>query len=395
MQQPKIDKYFSEKNIKVHYNTLGHTPELVNAYVSTFQNIVDLSLYKRSQDVKHTCYNKLYDVVDRPKLTGFEDVVSEDKKFREKIVGYLTDVFYGPTLTLSKDSVQSTTDYKTLLVESVKKIDNPVLYLSGGLDSEIVARALIDAGKKFIPVAFMWKNNEDLVINQSELNYAIDFCKQNNLNLDIMELNVISLWETTEFFEFAKDIQLQSTQQLTHAYTINLVNEKYPNSTHLFGGEVRFNIQNQEDSIVNVVFLDKVDPPGYNGQLYEAFTGGALASSCSLRYNGDDGLYTIVRIQIGGNTSGVWTTTFSSSYEYRITSVTIDQSYIGGQTIPDSAGPFPTVWTPITGDTLICRSRIVDPFAIIQATFGIEVRVVGETSPVVSSTISLRAEGVA
>lgn len=119
MQTPRIDQYFDKKGIKVYYNTLGHTEELVNAYISTFNSLVDLSNGKRSQYVKHTCYNKLYNLEYRQKLTGFEDLATQDKNFREKIVSHLDNIFYGPTYTIKNNEVPSNLDYKTCLVNII------------------------------------------------------------------------------------------------------------------------------------------------------------------------------------------------------------------------------------------------------------------------------------
>lgn len=270
-------------------------------------------------------------------------------------------------------------------------------YLSGGLDSELVANALIDAKVEFKPVAFKWINNSGHLMNIAELEYAIKFCKDNNLNLDIMELYVENLWESTEFFDFAKDIQIQSTQQLTHAYTINLVNEKYPNSTHLFGGEVRFYIENSNDETVNVVFLDKANPPGYSGLGYYVSSPIGRAAALQLNYYGANGYYEVIS-EVGGlpivtEDSGFWYTDPAPpvNYQYRISDVSITGSQPPFTVTPSaSSGSFTAI--PTSGQTIICKAQtparsFSQPGCEVTVTFTIVVSSIANPAIEVTSTI--------
>lgn len=378
MQRPKIDQYFADKGINVYYNTLGMTEELVRSYVATFQPVVDSSNAVSSQHVKQQCYETMYDIEPRTKMTGFEQVAKQDRAFREKIVSYLTDVFYGPAMNVAQKS-ESSSDYKTLLTDSLSKIKDPIIYLSGGIDSELLARALLDANKVFKSMLFLWTDRNGNLINEYEAKYARDFCQKNGLDLEEFTVDVETLWETEEFFEFAKNIQVRSTHVLTHAWAVKMLSEKYPHATHLFGGEVRFMKDvNNTDSIAKIVFLDKIDPPGYdqaNAYLVTSFS----PSGCSvlLSYN-QDGTWAIVFTGSGlppGPVSGFWTTTPGSLYQFSTNS--------GGS------------WFSILGDTLIAGVGVSGgPGEISSGTIPILVRVIGETSPVVSSQIILTATSV-
>lgn len=392
MQKPKIDQYFSNKNIKVYYNTLGHTEELVNSYIATFQDVVTESNCDRSQDVKHKLYGLMYDMEPRTKYTGFEKLSTQDKDFRQRVVSQLSDIFYGPTKIVDK-KYHTEKDYKKLLVESLKDIDNIILYFSGGLDSELLANALLDSKKDFRAITFAWKDNQGSTINCEEMSYAIDYSQKHNLPLEIIDLNVEELWQTEEFYNFAVDIQIQSTHQLTHAYAINIVESKYPNSTHLFGGEVRFHITtNQNNEVVNLVFLDKVDPPTWDG-LDIIGTSSTAAAGARLIYRADTGAWSATGTPVGSNLSGTWTTTTGSSYEYSVISMSIIEDT--GTTIFTPAPiNVPTAYAPIGSPTTLCNVR-AESTSIAAATYTISVRVVGETSPVVTGTIELRAEGPA
>ena len=377
MQRPRIDTYFAEKGITVYYNTLGHTEELVNAYVSRFDALLQSDSSNRSQNIKQLCYETMWDIKPRTKRTGFEDVQSQDKAFRQRISKHIRDIFYGPTLHVPRD-IQSSHDYSELLVDSLKSIHDPVLYLSGGVDSEVVARALLEAGKDFVPVIFKWTDRAGKVINQYELDFALAFCSKHNLNADVQTVDVEALWETEEFFVFAQDIQIQSTHQLTHAWVVQQVADRYPSATHLFGGEVRFFSSVEQDKPVNIVFLDKIDPPGYD-QVTAYLVTSFSPSGCSvlLSYN-QDGTWAIVFTGIGippGPVTGFWTTTPGSLYEFSTNSG--------------------VSWFSIVGDTLIAGVGVTGgPGESSSGTIPILVRVIGETSPVVSSQIILTAISV-
>jgi len=394
MQKPKIDQYFSNKNIKVYYNTLGHTEQLVNSYIATFQDVVTQSNCERSQNVKHKLYCLMYDMEPRTKYTGFEKLSTQDKDFRQRVVTQLSDIFYGPTTTVDT-KYHSEKNYKQVLLESLKNIDNPVLYFSGGLDSELLANALLDAKKDFRAVTFAWKDNQGDIINQEEMSYAIEYSKKHNLPLEIIDLNVEELWQTEEFYNFAIDIQIQSTHQLTHAYAVNIVESKYPNSTHLFGGEVRFNITtNENNETVSLAFLDKINPPTWDGLVIEGLVSNSNFASARLLYRADTGTWSATGTPSGDNLNGVWTTTTTSSYEYSVTAMIINGQYGTNVTFNPNPLDVPTAYAPIGSPTTLANVRISD-FSMGNATFTIAVRVVGQEDPVVTGTITLFAEGIA
>jgi hypothetical protein len=390
MQRPRIDTYFASKGINVYYNTLGHTEELVNAYVSRFDALLQSDSSNRSQNIKQLCYETMWDIKPRTKRTGFEDVLIQDKAFRQRISKHIRDIFYGPTLHVARD-IKSTDDYRTLLIESLKKVEKPVLYLSGGVDSEVVARALLETGTKFVPVIFKWTDRSGKIINQYELDFALAFCSKHNLTADVQTLDVESLWETEEFFLFAQDIQIQSTHQLTHAWVVQQVADRYPGATHLFGGEVRFFSSSEKDKPVNVVFLEKVDPPAYNDNFFQSSSGGASNASVTLRYDATSGNYFITRFPSGVTNTGQWTTTPASSYEYQVTGVTVLDSFGAGFTYTPTL-PMPS-FDAITGNKTICN--VESPaFEYVEVNFNISVRD-SNLFATVTSNLTMRADGSA
>lgn len=378
MQKPKIDQYFAKKGISVYYNTLGMTEDLVRAYVTAFRPVLEKKGVVSSHLVKQACYETLYQIEPRLKMTGFEQVETQDRAFREKIVSYITDVFYGPVLNVEQTS-QSDHDYKTLLVDTLKSVDLPVLYFSGGIDSELVANALIDAEKTFKPVLFLWLDQNHNVINQYEANFARDFCKSKGLELEEYKIDVESLWLSSEFFEFAKDIQIHSTHVLTHAWAVKLLSEKYPTSTHLFGGEVRFTRSvNDDNQLVDIVFLAKVNPPGYDqSNAYTVFSFSPSGCGIVLYYD-QTGTWTIDRFGgVGGVTpgplTGTWTTTPASNYEI---------STNGGFS-----------WFPIVGNTVIGGVGVGGGSGETNSiTIPMILRVVSDSGNTVVSQLNLQAD---
>ena len=392
MNIDKIDKYFADRGTKVVYNCLGHTENLVRSYVKKFHAIVENGYRKESQHVKHSCYSTMYELKPRNKFTGFEKFRTIDKNFRKQISALITEAQVSPTLVVDNVDNDVSDDYKSELKSFVSTIDNPILYLSGGIDSELVANAMIDKGVKFIPVIINYVNNANQSFNLFDVNYAYKFCAKYNLYPITKTINIEELWNSTEFAKLAIDLQIQSTHLVTHAYIIELMKNDFPDHTHVFGGEVRFYTYHQLDDgrMANLVLLAKI-APGYNGSQYTAtsFTGGTPAS-LYLDYN-SDGTWTISGTgnQSVDTDSGTWTTTPGSSYEFRVSAISSITLTGIGQLSPDSLG-VPTAWSDITASTFVVEA-VADPFTVSNAwaTWTIQVRTKtgAQTGIIQSSTV--------
>ena len=392
MHVDKIDNYFAERGTKVIYNCLGHTEELVRSYIKDFQTLVDSSNRKESQYVKTSCYSSMYDIESRPKFTGFENYKKIDRNFRKNISSLIYEPQFSPTLIVDPIENEVNSDYKTELKKFVSAIDNPLLYLSGGIDSELVALAMLDSGKKFTPVIFQYTNNLGQVVNLFDTNYAINFCSNNGLFPIIKTINIEELWQSTEFKKLAIDLQIQSPHLVTHAYMVELMKYQFSDHTHVFGGEVRFYSYHELDDgrMANLVLLAKI-APGYNGSQYTAnsFTGPTPASL--YLYYFSDGTWTISGTgnQSVDTDSGTWTTTPGSSYEFRVSAISSITLTGIGQLSPDSLG-VPTAWSDITASTFVVEA-VADPFTVSNAwaTWTIQVRTKtgAQTGIIQSSTV--------
>lgn len=388
MTREKIDKYYEKQGIKVRFNTLGYNETLTKSYIHTFKNIVDNSEFKKSNIVKLQCYNSIYQLKPRDKLTGFEKLRDRDIEFRDKAASVVTESQFTPTLTIDEETLTDVAgSYKEELIKSLLDLDDILLYLSGGIDSEFVARVLLEIKKPFTPVIFQWTNNAGNIINEHDLKHAFTFCVDNDLSPIVQTINIERLWETDEFLQLAKEIQITSPQLLTYTHIINVINSQYPNKTHLFGGEVRFYNRILDKKKCNIVFLQKVCPPDYNGGSYQGQTTGS--GSCTLQYFNTSGLWRVARTGFG-SVDGTWTTTPESSYEFLIDSVTDNGSLGVGQIIPNA----PTTWAPIDNfPTQICRVQIGNGSSLRDASFEIWVRSITEPGNICVSTIRLVIEG--
>lgn len=258
---PGSKKLFAELGISVEFNTLCMTRDLIQAYIAETSDIVNAEESKNSQFVKYACYSHFYDLAPRYKMTGFE--AFDDLTMAYKIEqGF---AYKGPSSNSSitcetPDSI--VTPYINLLKAELSNISKPVLlYLSGGLDSEFVARALLDADKPFTPVIFNWLDDNGIITNTGESVYAFEFCKEHKLTPIVKSVVIPDLWKSAEFKQLSQDIHVTSPQLTTHAFMVKMMHECMPGVMHLFGGEVRYvkRMIKSNDKEVNIVKLAK--PP--------------------------------------------------------------------------------------------------------------------------------------
>ena len=265
-----LDTYFEKCGLDVTFNTLGRTEELARAYVSDTRSLVESTHNKSSEYAKPVCYNKFYIIENRTKLTGFEKFNDVARAFKSRRSEERINTQFMDTLKIEKNET-SHIGYKQALKNDLKTIVKPILlYLSGGMDSELVAMALLDAGVKFTPVIFSWTDSKGEIQNSSDTDYAFKFCRTHSLLPVVRTVDIEKLWQSDEFRQLSLDARLISAHLTTHVYMIKMIDTDYPNVSHLFGGEVRYasNYLNEEDNTFSdLVTLSKV-MPGYNGLNY-------------------------------------------------------------------------------------------------------------------------------
>lgn len=270
----KVDAYFQKRNIDASFNTLGGSEKLVALYAKETRPIVINSQTKRSHEVKHACYNNYYNIEARTKYTGFEKVEELDRKTRHLMSQKVSGLLGTPVEKLDTWT-NVTGDYLAELKIKLSSFKDPLLYLSGGIDSEFVALAMLDAGIKFTPVIFRWINDQDQVFNIHDILYALDFCDKHNLQPLIRQVNIEKLWTNDEFINMAVETNINSPHINTYVYMIEMMASEFPNSTHVMGGEVRYAIYDEEgqDTPVTILHSAKLSNPGFSADylhLYNA-----------------------------------------------------------------------------------------------------------------------------
>jgi hypothetical protein len=394
-----INQYFLSKGIDVCYNTLNSNELLYRSYINDFQSLTDSSAECKSHHVKDQIYRTMYDFTSRQKFTGFENFKKLDRDFRRSISSLIKRSQFAPGIVISKnENKEINIPFKEALKQRVKEFNNPLLYYSGGMDSELVANAMLDAGVKFTPVIFELTDNSGTCRNLHDIHYAYQYCSKHGLFPIIKKINIEELWRARDFVDLSLELQIQSPQLVTHAYMIQMMSNEYPERSHVFGGEVRFYSDYLEDNgeLANLVLLAKTTP-GYTGSSYfcSSFTGGTPAS-LSLVYN-SDGSWDVngTGNQTVDSDSGTWTTTPSTpnGYEYRISAISGVTTQGLGQVTPSGA---PTSYASLAGGAGICEA-VSDPFApasIADATWTIQVRTAAgaQQGTVMTSTITFGTE---
>ena len=257
-----IDRYFESKGIHVVYNSLGANEYLMRSFIKDYRPIVNRAKDTMSNHVKYDIYQTMYPVEKRKKLTGFEKVKQLDAEKRFNLTQLIKTNMFSPSKiqNFREDKEVKNLSYKQNLYNTVKKYDAPFVYLSGGADSEMLAYSLLDAGVKFKPVIFQLIYNNEC-INFEEIKYAFKFCHKEKLIPIVKDLNINEYWNSVDFVELAMNIQRTSPQIVTHAHMVELMDYEYPNRTHLFGGEVRYqtnHILPNDDEKHYLIYLDKM-----------------------------------------------------------------------------------------------------------------------------------------
>ena len=286
MRQDKIELYLAGKGINASYGTLGSTDALIKLFVKENAQTIRETTHRKSNYIKHQLYSKYYEFEERPKFTGFEKFAALDKKsrFDNRKVGH--GLVGMPIIRVTTENVPDGTvtliaspillpgvtvegSYLEELKSTLKTYNNPLLYLSGGIDSEFVARAMLDAGIQFKVVIFRLTDDQHDVLNAQDILYALDFCEEHGLIPIINTICIPDLWASKEFADIAKGTESNSPQLNTHAYMAEVMAKEFPDSAHLFGGEIRVLTQiDQTDSTLNIVNAVKVATPGYDGFFY-------------------------------------------------------------------------------------------------------------------------------
>lgn len=251
-------QYFTDRSINTVFNTLGHSSELALAYIADTQQIIAASGDDRSEYSKATCYSQYFSMAPRQKLTGFEAFDDLALQFKikmssEQAAEFLPVLAMRPGNSIGKYNLRFSNSIQT------KYPGEKLLYLSGGLDSELVALFMLQSNISFKPVIFKWLDSQGAVANEADITYAFTFCTEHNLIPLVREVNIPELWGSAEFEQLANACSLISAHVTTHAHMVNLMAAEFPGQIHMFGGEVRYraNLLLNDGTSANLVKLAK------------------------------------------------------------------------------------------------------------------------------------------
>lgn len=226
---------------------------------------------------KYKVYEDAFGVPFRHKLTGFEYVQNLDQQYRPEYQEYMEktaspqvieatqnfshiikkEIEHKTSAKTYKDAIKN---YRKALLKRAEayRDQHSLVYLSGGADSELMARVLKEAGNEFSCVTFMLTvPDEDItseydyshdikdlekfpdiidilqhipegetVINLHDIKYAIQYAKENSVNLLLRCFNVKKLWESEYVKTFMQRHNITSPLILSQRYMCELIDRE-------------------------------------------------------------------------------------------------------------------------------------------------------------------------
>lgn len=248
---------YKDINIKL----LDYDYDTAYAFMSVASRLPDLpdQTEYATNYVKFEVYARTFPVKPRTKYTGFEFVSELDAIARRKIRENLSESEITGTQDVTELERQSELDdlvkqeyqyninldkfenrynirslsdaievYRNKLIENALKHKGQlnVLYFSGGADSEMTLWSFMQAGVDFVPVTFVYVNNQGDVINYHDTVWADEFCAQHDLPHIKRELNVEEFWSSPELLEYAKHGRTQSPQIAAYHKMVDVVHDE-------------------------------------------------------------------------------------------------------------------------------------------------------------------------
>lgn len=160
----------------------------------------------------------------RPFYNDWVDVSSLfDKTFHKRFIDPLyvhLDVNFFKDLSFKKEDLKQ---YRiNAALESQKLLgDNPALCLSGGVDSQAMVLAWLEAELKFDTYILVFKNN----LNVQDVDHALQFCNTYNINYKQIEIDVIQFLNR-ENYEYSELYDSASPHFNTHYKMFNILKDK-------------------------------------------------------------------------------------------------------------------------------------------------------------------------
>jgi len=107
------------------------------------------------------------------------------------------------------------------------KYQDVAVIMSGGIDSELIACAFLDAGIPFRPYCMKYMSSNKKLLNDYEFKYAVQFCEKYDLKLETEEIYVIDDICDRRHLDYIIDEVLETYFFLPALYTHHYAVEKF------------------------------------------------------------------------------------------------------------------------------------------------------------------------
>jgi hypothetical protein len=135
----------------------------------------------------------------------------------------LSDTEFKLTFRPLTRAVMPWIDELSIAAEKYKSISKPLyLGLSGGIDSEVIARTFLKEKIDFIPLIIEYRHS-DMVLNEHDIQYAKDFCKLNKLDALVHSVEADDLIKMAFDERYFPYYRVTSLYQYVQIYLVNLV----------------------------------------------------------------------------------------------------------------------------------------------------------------------------
>jgi hypothetical protein len=133
------------------------------------------------------------------------------------------------------DPIRPSYTLKTEICEVLKehKNKNLLIPMSGGIDSECVAEAALDAKVPFT-AATMRYIVDGQYMNDYDTKYAFDFCRKHNIAHEVLDLNLNDFLDNGHYIKYAIDYQCRSPQLACHLWLM----DQFPNHFPVIAGNL-------------------------------------------------------------------------------------------------------------------------------------------------------------
>ena len=230
------DLYLESKGVRSCYALLCSKQSLVNSFITETRHLLNPNAGYLSQFSKHGLYSQYFpDLETRIKFTGFEKVRRADLEIRKRLREIVTVIASDMQDTYSTDHLS----FKEEMHNVLSDIKNPLLYLSGGIDSEFVARWFLEFGIPFETVTISWSYNR-CAVNLHDVTYAVKFCKEYGIKYREINLSLEQFWESPRLVDISKSINRTSPQHCAYVMAVEHINSIIENKTHIMAGENRY-----------------------------------------------------------------------------------------------------------------------------------------------------------